>query len=242
VSDFSFEFSQMNCNGWRVVETQEIAATRAITKNAAEQSRLEELLELSKPPVPSDCVNLDYLLFTPFRYPPLDYGSRFGDTFERGIFYGSVELETAFAETATYLWLFLDGLQKLGPLERIRDQRTAFNFAVSSSNSLDLRKQTAEKELKQYCNPSNWLASQKLGKELRARDIEILRYPSTRKSDGENLAIFSPAAFAENKPVEKTNWQLTIDQDSCWFGSHDLTFEFIKEDFLLNGRIPHPAL
>ncbi|MCV6615090.1 MAG: RES family NAD+ phosphorylase [Cellvibrionaceae bacterium] len=37
---------------------------------------------------------------TPFRYPPLAYGSRFGSTLERGIFYASQELATAFAESA----------------------------------------------------------------------------------------------------------------------------------------------
>ena len=49
-----------------------------IVDTLAEQARLEELLEHSKPAVPPECRHLHYLLFTPFRYgAPYPRGSRF---------------------------------------------------------------------------------------------------------------------------------------------------------------------
>ena len=62
---------------WRVVESQHLFSTRKLVDSDAEQALLEELIEEVKPPtgVPA---GLHYLLFTPFRYPPLRHGSRFG--------------------------------------------------------------------------------------------------------------------------------------------------------------------
>jgi putative AlgH/UPF0301 family transcriptional regulator len=60
----------------RIVERQEDSATTLITEDLLEQQMLEEMLEDNKPGTLND--RIDYLLGTPFRYPPLDYGSRFG--------------------------------------------------------------------------------------------------------------------------------------------------------------------
>ena len=78
---------------------------------------LEQLIEDVKPPS-GPPPGLHWLLFTPFRYPPLRHGSRFGTRAERGIWYGSRTRATAFAEKAYYLLLFLDGTAAdLTPLE-----------------------------------------------------------------------------------------------------------------------------
>ena len=58
-------------------------ATRKLVDSLAEQELLEKLLEGAKPPAPGARVH--YLLSTPFRYPPLPHGSRFGRATERGI-------------------------------------------------------------------------------------------------------------------------------------------------------------
>ena len=50
----------------------------ALVDTMAEQQRLEQLLDESKPPVPPECRSLHYLLATPFRYgAPYPGGSRF---------------------------------------------------------------------------------------------------------------------------------------------------------------------
>ncbi|MDI7027707.1 RES family NAD+ phosphorylase, partial [Pseudomonas aeruginosa] len=71
---------------------------------------LEELLESSKPPVPADAEPLHYLLKTPFRYPPLRWGSRFGRRHEPSLFYAALKLETAMAESAYYRCVLWSGM------------------------------------------------------------------------------------------------------------------------------------
>ena len=231
-------------NCWRVVETQETAATMAITRSAAEQSRLEELLDLSKPKIPTDCIGLSYLLMTPFRYPPLRYGSRFGSTWERGIFYGSCELQTAFAETAVYFWLFQQGLATLGPLENIRDQRTAFSVKLSSQKAIDLHAEEFAAVHDKISQRDTWEYTQQLGKQLREAGAEFILYASARFIGGKNIAIFSPLAFADKELSQQQLWHVRFTTDSCVFirAGNSEAFEFHKVDFSVDGKIPHPAI
>ena len=62
---------------WRLVEDQGRPASMTLVDTLDEQARLENILEASKPKLPSGCAHLHYLLFTPFRYPPSRHGSRF---------------------------------------------------------------------------------------------------------------------------------------------------------------------
>jgi hypothetical protein len=235
---------------WRVVETQEMAATMAITQSAAEQSRLEELLDLSKPKIPADCKGLSYLLMTPFRYPPLRHGSRFGSTWERGIFYGSCELKTAFAETAVYFWLFQQGPKTLGPLEQIRDQRTAFSVKLISQKALDMHSgvfahsEEFSSSRENINRPDSWEYTQQLGKQLRELGAEFIIYPSSRLAGGKNIAVFSPLAFAEKDPAQQQLWHVRFTTDSCVFVRAGISdgVEFYRKDFSVDGRIPHPSL
>ena len=64
---------------WRMVESQEEIATNALVDTLEEQAALEYLLDATKPRR-SGLDDLHYLLATPFRYPPLRHGSRFGRT------------------------------------------------------------------------------------------------------------------------------------------------------------------
>lgn len=227
---------------WRVVETQEKAATRDITATAEEQSRLEQLLDEVKPAVPEDCVGLSYLLMTPFRYPPLRYGSRFGSSFERGIFYGSTELHTACAESAVYFWLFQRGPVTLGALETIRDHRTALSVRLSSDKVLKLENIDFGEQATELSNPASWRFTQELGKASRAIDTEFMTYPSAR-IEGLNIAVLSPKSFASPKPCEQQLWHVRLNRDSCWFGKPDgESFEFYRKDFETNGQIAHPSL
>lgn len=228
---------------WRIVETQEVAATRDITQSSEEQHRLEELLDTSKPKVPPDCSGLSYLLMTPFRYPPLRYGSRFGSTHERGIFYAAADLQTAFAESAVYLWLFQRGLQELGPLEYIRDQRTAFSVKLASSKALDLCSGVFAQDREKIKAPDSWEFSQRLGSKIREVGAHFFWYPSARFEGGVNAAVISPEAFYTTKPEEQQNWNLRLSTNSCWFGRADLeNIEFRRTDFESDGKLLHPAL
>src|SRR3954463_15070833 len=95
------EIRPLDVSPWRVVEAQHQLSTRKLVDSAEEQMLLEDLIERSKPPATAG-TRLHYLLATPFRYPPLRHGSRFGSRFVRGIWYGSETRRTAFAEVAYY--------------------------------------------------------------------------------------------------------------------------------------------
>jgi RES domain len=229
---------------WRVIENQETAATMAITGSAAEQSRLEELLDASKPKIPADCLGLSYLLMTPFRYPPLPYASRFGNTWQRGIFYGACELKTALAETAVYFWLFQQGVSTLGPLEQVRDQRTAFCVRLSSDKAIDLHASSFNHCQAQIKDPSSWSYTQQLGTQLRELDAEFVVYPSARLEGGKNIAVLSPKSFVEKEPNQQQLWHAKFTRDSCLFvcAGEKQGVEFFRNDFSKNGKIPHPVL
>ncbi|MBT8140596.1 MAG: RES family NAD+ phosphorylase [Gammaproteobacteria bacterium] len=231
---------------WRVVETQEIAATQAITQNAADQARLEALLEASKPALAEDCAGLSYLLFTPFRYPPLPFGSRFGGQFERGIYYAALTPEAAFAECALYLWLFQQGPQELGPLANIRDQRTAFSARIRSARAIDTCSEHFSRVSKKISDPASWEFSQKLGAALREVRTAYCLYASPRLAGATNVAVFDPKSFADKAPREIQHWHLALDTERCRFSRRGFdgsqTIEFEYSQFTKNGRIPHPAM
>src|SRR3954468_13479640 len=120
---------------WRVVEAQHQLSTRKLVDSAEEQMLLEDLIDQAKPPSAAPR-KMHYLLSTPFRYPPLRHGSRFGTRFERGIWYGSETLRTAFAEVAYYRLLFLEGTS--AELGTITTQHTAFQVAARTPRGIDL--------------------------------------------------------------------------------------------------------
>ena len=102
------ELRPLRLSPWRAVEAQHQVSTRKLVDTLEEQQLLEELIDASKPP-DATRGRLHYLLATPFRYPPLRHGSRFGTRQERGIWYGAETRRTLFAEVAYYRLIFLEG-------------------------------------------------------------------------------------------------------------------------------------
>src|SRR5437868_14148689 len=129
------ELRALRLSPWRVVEAQHQVSTRKLVDSAEEQVLLEELIERVKPPELTGG-RLHYLLFTPFRYPPLRHGSRFGARHERGVWYASENRRTAFAEVAYYRLLFLEGTR--AELGTVATQLTAFTVRMRSPRGVDL--------------------------------------------------------------------------------------------------------
>lgn len=229
---------------WRVVEAQHIAATRSITRSADEQQRLEELLDQVKPPITSDCQGFSYMLTTAFRYPPLPYGSRFGSSTERGIFYGSKELETAFAESAVYLWLFQSGPLTTGALSSLHIHRTALAVSIANHKAVDMGNHTFEDIRHHITSPSSWQFTQQLGENCRQLALGFIWYPSARLKGGTNAAVFTPESLVSKTPRQQNAWQVILTEDSCWFGrAGESPIEFNKTQFTDGEqRIPHPVL
>lgn len=191
---------------WRVVEAQHILSSRDLVDSREEHDLLEELLEQSKPAIEKE---KNYLIFTPFRYPPLKYGSRFGRTFEPSLWYGSIELETAFTEVAYYRLKFLNDSQ--GDLGYLEISMTAFTAFLTTPRGLDLTKTPFNQYVEQISAKNDYAYSQPLGSAMRQEQIEAFIYPSARTANSAtNIAAYTPAVFKMKKSQYVNNQQTWI--------------------------------
>ena len=231
---------------WRAVEGQHVVSTRKLVDSAEEQEILEGLIEESKPPLPEEpgFAGLHYLLSTPFRYPPLRHGSRFGTRAERSLWYGSSRPRTAFAETAYYRLVFLEGTS--ADLGSVAVELSLFHAALRTSRGVDLTRGPFEPQRDVIASPSHYGATQELGREMRADGVLAFRYPSARDArGGTNLALFDPAAFAVRVPSAPENWHCVATRERVELTKKDVfekrSLVYPRQEFLVRGRLPSPA-
>ena len=229
---------------WRAVEAQHQVSTRKLVDTAAEQELLEELIDRAKPPDVT-AGKVHYLLATPFRYPPLRHGSRFGTRHERGIWYGSETLRSAFAEVSYYRFVFLEGTR--AELGTITTQLTAFRIAARSQRGLDVVAAPFDRYRRAIASPSRYEDAQALGAAMRDAGVELFRYPSARDAThGVNVGAFTPGVFGKAKPRDFQTWHCTATRNTVelakrdYFGHETLAYE--RELFLVAGKLPAPAL
>ncbi|HUG41091.1 MAG TPA: RES family NAD+ phosphorylase [Longimicrobiales bacterium] len=234
----------MRVDPWRAVEAQHQVSTRRLVDSDVEQRVLEEMIEGAKPPERTDG-RLHYLLFTPFRYPPLRHGSRFGRRTEPGIWYGAETLRTVFAEVAYYRLVFLEGTTAdLGVLEA---ELTAFVAAVRTARGVDLTAPPFSTHEAVLASPTAYGETQALGAAMRSAGVEAFRYRSARDvRGGVNVAVLARAAFGRRQPRGFENWHCTASRDRVemlsrgYFGR--TVHAYAREEFLVDGRLPAPAV
>jgi hypothetical protein len=229
---------------WRVVESQHQISTRKLVDSDAEQQLLEQLIDAAKPPERTRG-RLHYLLFTPFRYPPLKYGSRFGSRHEPGIWYGSETLRTAFAEVAYYRLLFLEGTA--ADLGLLQTELTAFRAAVRTQRGIDLTADPFAQFESVLASPVSYAETQGLGAAMRDAGVEAFRYRSARDvGKGVNVGVIMPAAFGRRAPRELETWHCTDTRDVVEVVRRDYfaraAFDFSRGEFLVDGTLPSPAV
>jgi hypothetical protein len=185
----------------RLVESQEQVATQRLVANLAEQDLLESLIERSKPPRPPATDALDYLLATPFRYPPLRHGSRFGRRHEPALFYAACERTPLLAEAGYYRFVFWAGMA-VPPPQPLRTQHTVFGARVRTRRCYRLDAPPFDEHRAVLASAVDYSATQALGTALRSAGAEAIVYPSARDPQGGlNLALYTPAAFAAPRPA-----------------------------------------
>lgn len=232
------EIRSLRLDPWRAVESQEHVPTRKLVDSRAEQELLEELIDRVKPPAPAS--TLHFLLTTPFRYRPLPHGSRFGKRFEGGIWYGSELRETTFAEVAYYRLLFLAGTTAdISPVMR---QLTLFRVTARSDHGIDLTAAPFDAHRPAIASPVSYDETQALGAAMRSAGVELLRFPSARAPGGVNVAAFTPAVFGRSKPRDREAWSCFASHEAVDFFGDDESFSFPRAQFLVDGRLPAPAL
>ena len=226
---------------WRVVESQHLFSTRVLVDSDAEHQVLEELIEGHKPRGQS---RLHFLLATPFRYPPLPHGSRFGTRSERGIWYGSEEQRTAFAEAAYYRLLFLEGTA--AALSPLMVEVSAFRAGFKTERGVDLTRPPFDEHRGRISSPVAYEASQRLGRDMRGDGVEAFRFRSARdREGGANLAFFTPGPFGSRKPSVPETWNCVATPRDVEFVKKDVfrraAFLFPRTDFEVQTRLPAPA-
>ena len=237
----------------RLVESQEHVATMSMVDTLDEQALLEDMLEGSKPPYSADTssdnlAKYDYLLKSPFRYPPLKWGSRFGQTHERSLFYGATNATTVLAESAYYRFIFWYSMHSdqsiTPPKAMINTQHSMFAADYQTERGIQLQAPPFNEYQTSLTHPQDYSASQTIGTAMRNADVQAFEYTSARdEQQGTCVALFTIEAMKSKKPKNLTRWQCQLTADEVSFkqvGQREV-IRFALEGFLVDGELPGGA-
>lgn len=234
------EIRPLRLKPWRVVESQHQVATRRLVDTLEEQELLERLIDGAKPPDRTRG-RKHYLLSTPFRYPPLPNGSRFGSPHERGMWYGAESVGTAMAELAYYRLVFLEGTT--ADLGLVSMDLTAFRVRARTLRGVNLTIPPFSAHRRQLASRTSYAATQPLGASMRESGVEMCRFRSARDPQGgANVVVFTPRAFGGSEPHDFQSWRSMATRSAVELVRRDaaarevLVFE--REVFLVRGKLP----
>ena len=241
---------------YRIIESQEEVATRSLVDSLQKQEVLENLLEQSKPARLPGSDGLHYLLATPFRYPPLPWGSRFGGAAESGIFYGSKTIPTVLSEAAYYRLLFLNDMET-APAKPVTSYHQVFSAKYCADPGVRLQSAEWEKYWPSLTHPSEYAFCQQLGAQMRECGIRGLETPSARAlsagiyelpvngGEGANVALIDPEALLRRPPTIEAEVTAESTAEGVSFlvksGNGVDSVSFPREAFLTAGELPQPA-
>jgi hypothetical protein len=209
---------------WRAVEAQhKVSTMRLVNNDLDEQKILEDILEASKPPVPQDASHLHWLLFTPFRYPPLPQGSRFRTAQDPGVFYSAFEQRTACAEAGYWKWYFVQDSAGLNKLDA--HLMSLFSAGVKTQ-SVDLRVHPYSRQRKAWTHPTDYSKTQAFAQKARNAAAGAIVYESVRDPEhGGCIAVLTPSALVNAVPALES-WFLTVTKEGAVW-QHDMGGKFI---------------
>ena len=206
-----FNPTKIKLDVWRAVEAQHRVATMVLVDTLDEQALLEHLLDASKPPLMAEQRALHWLLFTPFRYPPLPSGSRFRAPNDAGVFYGVDERRSACAELGYWRWRLLMDSPALAAIEPM--PQTVFKTPLRGT-AIDLRQPPFVSRRARWTHSSDYRPCQDMSHQTRLAGVQMIRYESVRDPQhGGCAAVLSHTAFAANAPTENQKWMLAVHRD-----------------------------
>jgi hypothetical protein len=229
---------------YRFVAIQVELATNRLVSSLDEQAVLENLLEQAKPPIPTVSRGLHYLLATPFRYPPLRHGSRFGQRHEPSLFYGSLTIKTVLAESAYYRLVFWHGM-KVPPHNSLDTQHILFKAYYDCEKGIKLHQQPFNAWHDDLTNRCSYAVTQALGSAMRKAGVEAFEFTSARDPKaGLNVALFTTSALASCSPEMTQNWLVETYGNHVTLYCHEDSsiHDFDIATFLVNGILPMPAM
>ena len=227
---------------YRLVESQILATTMSFVDDLDEQFLLEQMLDETKPAYPPNSQNLHYLLKTPFRYPPLDWGSRFGRKHEPSLFYGAKDIDTVLAESAYYRLIFWHSMEGSPCKDKINTEHCLFNVNYQTDMGINLTAPPFSGYKNQLSHSSDYHQPQTLDSEMRQVTIQAFEYFSAR-CNGICIALFTPKPFVQQKPQDSIQWlcQVTATQVSFKRTDGDKVYKFPLELFTEDNILPMPA-
>lgn len=233
---------------YRLVESQEQVATLSYVDTLEEQELLEAMLEIAKPPYPQQEQEqeqeLHYLLKTPFRYPPLKWGSRFGRTFEPSILYGGKSILATLAESAFYRLVFWSSMEGEPVAESLRSEHTLFSVDYAVKRGVRLNAGPFIEHLGVLKHPVDYAPCQQLGSAMRTANVEAFEYASARDIQGGTcVGLFTPEALAQHEPADMRPWLCVTSAAQVSFKRKDSSgvYTYHLDDFLHHGVLPFPA-
>lgn len=239
-----YHLTQLSGTLYRLVESQEQIATRQLVDSLDEQAELEIMLEGVKPPLPENTEDLHYLLKTPFRYPPLPWGSRFGRTYEPSIFYGGCSIAVTLAESAYYRFVYWKSINAAPVKRSIHTEHTMFSVGYQTFQGIRLQAPPFDQYQSLIAHPTNYSYAQDIGTEMRKWAVEVFEYPSARSANHEPcVGIFKTGNFTHNRPLKQVQWFCDLTADTIMFKSIEEgnVVVFPLTDFLQDGIFPMPA-
>jgi hypothetical protein len=224
---------------WRLVEAQYHVSTLKLVDSVAEQEPIEDLIEMTKPPLPLECRDLHYLLSTPFRYGAvtqriaipasrnnrgrvLRFGNAADGRRRDGVLSPAVLRRNAHAVAAN-------------PAEY-----TAFSAEYGTKKAIDLTKGKYGADRTKWMHVTDYSHCQALAETARAAKIEVIRYASVRDpGQGMNFALLTCRAFARPKPIDQQTWHIRLSdagaQAICEAPKSGITFD--RKSFAADPRI-----
>jgi len=229
---------------FRLVESQEQIATLGYVDTIEEQALLEEMLETTKPNHKEDLSAYHYLLSTPFRYPPLKWGSRFGGRDQPSIFYGGTSAHVTLAEAAYYRFIFWGSMAAAPVKPQLISEHSLFSVNYQSQQGIRLQTAPFDKYQHQISHPNQYSTTQQLGAAMRESAVEVFEYPSARDpQQGNCVGLFTAQAFKQKKPNSNAQWLCETNANEVIFKPLDANsiIRFKLENFLVNSQLPQPA-
>lgn len=227
---------------FRIVESQEQSATMGLVDTIEEQDLLERLLDDIKPAYEAHTSDRHYLIATPFRYPPLEYGSRFGTIRMPSYFYASETVETMLYECAFYRFVFLDDMES--PYNSpIHSEHMSFSVKTKTTNAIDLTTILDSELTELLTDKTSYSLCQQLGQYLvEETSVDTIRFKSARHKTGINVAIGHSEVIISEAPELQNKWIIQTETNRISMRSQELgIFAFELDTFLVAGRLPRPA-
>ncbi|MEJ2619074.1 MAG: RES family NAD+ phosphorylase, partial [Candidatus Thiodiazotropha sp.] len=230
--------------GFRLIESQEMVASSEIVSSLEKQALLEEMLEMeSKPGYPNGTEHLHYLLASPFRYPPLAYGSRFGGRFEPSLFYGGTSEYATLCEGAFYRFFFYYDMEEPPLHGTLQSQHTLFKFHYQTEFGVKLQSARFDNYQDILRDPVNYQATQALGSAMREVGIKGFEYRSARdQAGGINIALYDATPLTRNKPYDERQCLGQVGETEVIFSIERNITRFTLQQFLVDGALPRPSV